>query len=185
MEDYEIRDVFSRGSSPDLYVEINLGNDNKVRFSPDEEYSNLLDLIAVIENKSSQVAEYASIYIHLFGDLKIVSHSDFEIHNTNTTLGDKIVGVERLQQNWVVPNKMPIFNTLKYSISKDPIQISVKNGNDIFMIIWEVFSPKMTPKSGILSLQLSDGILLRKKISEHDLEDLATKFGIEFKLNPS
>lgn len=186
MEDYEIRDVLSRGLSPDLYVEINLGNDNKVKFSLEEEYSKPIDLIAAIGNKSSQVAECASIYILLFGEIKIVSHSEFEIHSTNTTLGENIIGLNRLHQNWLVPSKMPIFNTLNYTISKDPIKFSVKKGNDIFWICWQVHSPKMTPKSGILPLNLSNGILsLSKEISEPDLEELATKIGIEFKFNPS
>src|SRR6266446_8886102 len=63
MEDYEIRDIFRRASTPDLWIRFGFGQDEaestRLTFSPDSDVSDPITLAAFVSNRSNTPAEYA------------------------------------------------------------------------------------------------------------------------------
>jgi hypothetical protein len=65
-----------------------------------------------------------------------------------------------LKMNWSIPGKIPIFNDLKIKLTNDPIVIKVSNEllkkGGIFLLGYEVKSPKMTPRQEFRLLEIKD-----------------------------
>jgi hypothetical protein len=75
MEDYEVRDIFRRATTPDLWVEFNFltGKTADLQFQPNAASSNPIHLRASIGNRSQQPALCAVIRIYLDHSFTIVS----------------------------------------------------------------------------------------------------------------
>jgi hypothetical protein len=75
MEDYEVRDIFRRATTPDLWMEFNFhtGKTADLQFQPNASSSNPIWLRASIGNRSHQPALYAVIRTYLDHSFTIVS----------------------------------------------------------------------------------------------------------------
>lgn len=79
MEDYEIRDVMRRSSTPNLYLALNLGPGDRrqLRFKSPGQGSDPIPIIFTI-GKSSQPATHVIVTIGIDGRLSITSTGDYE-----------------------------------------------------------------------------------------------------------
>jgi Putative DNA-binding domain len=80
MEDYEIRDVMRRSSTPNLYLALNLGPGDRRqwRFTSPGRGSDPIPLVFTIGNKSSPPAAHVIVTIGIDARLSITSTGDYE-----------------------------------------------------------------------------------------------------------
>jgi hypothetical protein len=108
MEDYEIKDVMRRATTPDLYVELAFasGDTQIIEYASHQEMSKPFPIIATISNRSVQAAEYAFVEIGVDPELAIVFDGAY------TRLG-KRPDPRGISLNWyrltIQPPRVPIF----------------------------------------------------------------------------
>jgi hypothetical protein len=108
MEDYEIRDIMRRATTPDLFIKFRFdsGQSTKVEIRPGAKETSSICLHAEIGNRSNTPAEYAVIDIYLdtfFGDLNTGSMSPRGLikHGARE--------FNAFSRYWRVQNQLPIF----------------------------------------------------------------------------
>jgi hypothetical protein len=107
MEDYEIRDVFRRATTPELLVDLsfNSGLTAEVEFADQSELSKPIALIVTVRNRSSQPAHYAYIQIGIDTDLPLCTwHGFFNMKATD--------GKNWLAHSFMSPPALPMFKEL-------------------------------------------------------------------------
>jgi Schlafen, AlbA_2 len=108
MEDYEIRDVMRRATTPDLFVELAFGSGNRQRidYASNQEMSKPFPLVARIGNRSPQPADYAVVEIGVAPELTTILPGDY------TQLGNR-PDPRGIPLNWfqiiIRPPRVPIF----------------------------------------------------------------------------
>jgi hypothetical protein len=125
MEDYEIRDVMKRATTPDLFVSLSFsaGNRQSIEFVPGEETSRQFELNAKIANRSAQPAFHAIVEIGLVTDLRAQSFGHFKsLGESDNELG--------MPMNWfkwshASPPGLPIFKEYPMSFPS-PIMLAVR-----------------------------------------------------------
>jgi hypothetical protein len=130
MEDYEVRDILRRATTPDLVVTLSFleGNQHPLRFPGSDEDSRPFNLIAHIENRSPQPAFHVVVDIGIDADFKIVSRGDF-------TQFDSSEQVDQTPLNWLrwtlaTPPGQPIFKEHPRVVTNNVIMLSM-NANEI------------------------------------------------------
>jgi len=110
MEDYEIRDIMRRASTPDLWIRFGFGSDNaasiRVPLPGAAHETNPISLRAHIGNRSATPAEYASIEIYLDAFFVVKFLSSDLISGGTTTRNERDFSVVR--KTWSVHNQLPI-----------------------------------------------------------------------------
>ncbi len=108
MEDYEVRDVMRRATTPDLCVDLAFasGDTQRIDYASQREMSKPFPLIARISNRSAQPAEYAVVEIGVDPQLTMMLAGDY------TQLGARS-DPRGILLNWfqiiLRPPRVPIF----------------------------------------------------------------------------
>jgi hypothetical protein len=125
MEDYEIRDVMKRATTPDLFVSLSFSNGNrqKLEFVAGEETSRQFELLARLVNRSAQPAFHVIVEIGLDTDLRARSFGVYE------SLGesDDELGTPMNWFRWSLasPPGLPVFKEHPMSLASNPIMLAV------------------------------------------------------------
>ena len=125
MEDYEVRDVMKRASTPDLFVRLSFlgGIRQKLEFSRGEETSQPFNLIGHILNHSTQPAYHAIVEIGLDTDLVVISRGSFE--QTSEADNDRGTPMNWFRCSFASPPGLPIFKERMMELSKNVIMLAV------------------------------------------------------------
>jgi hypothetical protein len=112
MEDYEIRDVFRRATTPELFVDLSFatGPTAQVEYACESEISKPITLNVTVRNCSSQPAQYAFVKVGIDTDLSLRTWSDFF---QVKTLDDK----NWLGHNFRSPPDLPIFKEIDQDVA--------------------------------------------------------------------
>lgn len=151
MEDYEIRDILRRATTPDLHFNFYLGGKDSVpiQFSQDQPFSEEVELRITVENRAEEPASYAVMEIFIDSALKLSSSAGLTMtDNVFLTLKDEKISFTYLRQNWSMPSKLPIFRETKFRITDTPIKLAIPNDHADSEIIyypctWQISSPGM------------------------------------------
>jgi hypothetical protein len=108
MDHYEIKGLFYRTTTPDLFVTPSLlrGDNAPIEFDPQQEMSRPVPLRLTIGNKSSQPAMFTVIQIGFDPKISILDHAGFQ------KLGTEGTGVDAkdwFTLNITVPHNLPLF----------------------------------------------------------------------------
>ncbi len=162
MEEYEVRDVSHRNEMPDLFISFHLSNDQKIdlTFSEAEEYSQPMPLIALVQNRSTVPAMYLLIRLYVDTALKVSIEENSRIETSPEEVYLEIEGqttsVKIFNFNWAVPNKMPIWEGVRFRVTNNPFQLSVPRKQGTYFLLWEILSPGMAATDGIWKLQTTE-----------------------------
>ena len=119
MEDYEIRDVMRRATTPHLYVafSFNPGERTHLDFGANQEYSHPVALMGKLGNKSPQPAFHAVIRIGISASLRLARRSAPWVHAgaDETTDHGKI---DWMYQRLSVPPAFPVFRELEQPLDQ-------------------------------------------------------------------
>jgi hypothetical protein len=107
MEDYEIRDLYRRATTPDLWIDFGFdeGKTTNLRFQPNSLRSEGISLRATIGNRSREPALYAVIRIYLDAQFTTLATGEF------TSVGSAEFQKRPLNvytKNWGIPGNLPI-----------------------------------------------------------------------------
>jgi hypothetical protein len=130
MEDYEVRDILRRATTPDLFVTLSFleGNQQALRFPGSDEQSRPFNLIAHIENKSPQPAFHVVVDIGIDTDFNIVSRGDFTRFDSSEQVGQ--TSLNWLRWTLAAPPGQPIFKEYPRLTTENVIMLSM-NANEI------------------------------------------------------
>ena len=147
MEEYEVRDVAGRQSTPDLRINIAI---NRVSSSNPPDPTPTFELVPSIFNDAATPAEHA--VIHLYVDKRIgltQGHAGLKAVGQVALRTDGLQALTSvLHINWGVPSKMPIFFGSPFMISDTPLQVDLPDGSPC-LVGWKIVSPHMRAKSGV------------------------------------
>jgi hypothetical protein len=145
MEDYEVRDVMRRATTPQPFVTLSFKTGNRTRliFGPGQEQSDAFGVLARISNRSSAPAHHVIVDIGLDRDLLLASEGNYESlgeypDNSNYTM------------NWYrailsSPPKLPIFKEHTMAIVSNDLHFylraSALRGRPLFDITVLVSAP--------------------------------------------
>jgi hypothetical protein len=127
MEDYEIRDVMRRATTPDLVVDLTFatGNTQRIDYAPQQELSKPFPLIPWVSNRSAQPAEYAVIDIGIDPQLSVLMTGDYEPIGRH---GDP----RGIQLQWcrfmIRPPRVPIFREHKQKLTTGDLCLGFHSG---------------------------------------------------------
>jgi hypothetical protein len=129
MEDYEVRDILRRATTPDLFVTLSFleGSRQTVRFPGSDEESTPFNLIAHIENRSPQPAFHVVVDIGIDTDFKIISTGGFTRFASNEQ-------VEQTPLSWLrwslaTPPGQPIFREYPRLVTESVIMLSIHSSD--------------------------------------------------------
>jgi hypothetical protein len=126
MEDYEIKDVMRRATTPHLALILSFarGNSARIDYERNTEMSKPVELVTTITNHSPQPAAYAIIDVGIDNDLTIISNGDFR------PMGEA-EDDRNIPMNWYryafQPPRMPIFKEHTQSLVVIPIQLGFQS----------------------------------------------------------
>jgi hypothetical protein len=125
MDDYEIRDVMKRATTPDLFVSLSFleGNRHHVEFVPNDDTSKPFNLIAKIINRSVQPAYHAIVDIGLVTDLRIISRGGYQRFDVS----DNGLGTPMNWFRWshASPPGLPIFKEHLALLSDNVLMLAI------------------------------------------------------------
>jgi hypothetical protein len=124
MEDYEIRDIHRRASTPDLWVEFRFdtGAKEKIIFQHEASQSNPISLHGILGNRSREPAMYSVIKIYLDARFTLVSSAGFSPAGTVKIEGRSLNVISKA---WAIPVNLPIFSEQPFALSEQPIRFSL------------------------------------------------------------
>jgi hypothetical protein len=124
MEDYEIRDIYRRASTPDLWLEFRFekGDTEKIIFQPETSQSDAISLRGIVGNRSREPALYAVIRIYLDAAFTLVSRGGFTSSGV-AEYGRRPLNV--ISKNWGIPGNLPIFSEQTFAVSDPPVSFSL------------------------------------------------------------
>lgn len=166
MEDYEIRDILRRATTPDLHFHFYLsGQDTApIQFSQDQPFSEEVDMIIVVENRAEEPASYAVMDVFIDSALKLSNSAGLAMtDNVFLSLKDEKISFTHLSKNWSIPSKLPIFKETNFRITDIPIKLAIpKDHADseviYYMCVWQIRSPGMI-NNGSFAFVLKDSYL--------------------------
>jgi Putative DNA-binding domain len=146
MEDYEVRDVMRRSTTPDLYLKLRLrsGSTQALRFTSGDAKSDPIPLVFSIGNRSSQPATHVIVTIGLDSRLTISSTGDYQgpLRQTGT---DQLTRLRLLIRP---PEWLPIFKEAQEDeLSHRELHVRIAADDSIpkdFLITGTLQSPGFT-----------------------------------------
>jgi hypothetical protein len=166
MDEYEVRDVAQRVDSPDLKLQYFLVNGNTtLEFGTDEEWSNLIELNATIQNESPAPALYHIIRLYIDKRIKMSNLSEFYPGSALVLeIGDIKTEVNSFSQNSSVPGKMPIWQGVSFRICSSPFKIALPKASatEDFVLGWSLDSPGMQQRFGVAFLEVRESLVSLK-----------------------
>ncbi len=183
MEDYEIRDLYTRQSTPDLYLTFSLTRnslgidklDNEIPFDEDNGLGQEIEIFTSIGNTSNQPAECCSINIYFFSEIKFVSAPGFQSNSLELNNDHRM---HCIYKNLLPSLHMPIFKQRSYSLTTTPIKVIIKTKEFHQAILWRVDTPRSESKYGVVSFEVSKNKL---KLIREDAQDFFDKVLEELK----
>jgi hypothetical protein len=163
MEEYEVRDVANRSSSPDLEIEFQpqaaaQGSNNPTGLG---EWS-VVNLNPAVFNNSSTPTEYASIHIYVDGRLHVTPPEGMNrAADVHVLLGATTQVCTHYHLNWAVPSKMPIFEGMRLMVTEGGSLLINPPGSGNYAVGWKILAPRMPIKSQMyLLLATPSGCML-------------------------
>jgi hypothetical protein len=170
MEEYEVRDVARRTSSPDLQCEFSILQAS-LNYESGSDRSEPFELGTRIWNDASTPA--ANVVINLWIDERVElvpSDSWDELSaaaSSQVEYQGRTFRLTGFQFNWSPPDKMPIWDGVRFRITDEPLTIRLPPIRDAFILGWQLRAPYMTTRSGFAVLSW-DGSSLELKSSTSD-----------------
>jgi hypothetical protein len=123
MEDYEIRDIMRRATTPDLWIKFRFasGDSTRIDVQPGAGESEAFFLHAEIGNRSSTPAEYAMIDIYLDEFITPVNMAVMTLREKFTRNGREF---NAYTTRWSIPNQLPIFAETMLAVTA-PLMLSI------------------------------------------------------------
>jgi hypothetical protein len=143
MEDYEIRDLYRRASTPDLWIEFSFdtGKAKNLVFQSDLPQSDAIALQAVIGNRSREPALYTVVRVFLDAQFIVLSDAGCSPSGTAEYDGRRLnVYLKKLG----IPGSFPIFSEADFSLWEPPLTFALDEkaiGWPEFYIGYEVRTP--------------------------------------------
>jgi hypothetical protein len=163
MEEYEVRDLYRRGEIPDLHIKFWLPQ-NQLVVNENNSISEPFELGAGISNNAFEPANHAIIFLFIDARLKIENTNGFSINDQAFTaiMGNKSFHVTRLQLNWNIPAKMPIFySPYPFSITDNSkpfqLRIPIQEQPEIYLLGYQIGAPRMQMKEVYTLLYIESG----------------------------
>jgi hypothetical protein len=127
MEDYEIRDIYRRASTPDLWIDFsfNTGKTTEVRFRPSMAVSDPIWLQARIGNRSGEPALYAAIQIYLDQNSTIKTEASGFQRGGPATTEDRRHLHSFLKRWSIQQNDLPIFSEIRLLVADSPFTFTL------------------------------------------------------------
>jgi hypothetical protein len=150
MEDYEVKDVLKRATSPDLYFIMSLNSENEISVNTD--VSKDFELNIIVENESIEPANHAVMSVFIDSRLKVVASGRFnELGNNIFDIAGKketSIPIRVLAFNWNVPSMMPIFKEYRFKVTDQPLKLEIPgevavNEDTKYVIGWQICAPGM------------------------------------------
>ena len=165
MEEYEIRDLYRRGETPDLRIEFTFQKTLLI-MKHDPMKSEPLGLGVGIFNDALEPANYAIIRILIDSRLMMENARDFSVRSeVQLRIGEMLRPVTMLQLNWNILAKLPIFNhPYPFSLTSNGEPFMLRTTTDgllekpaSFILGYEIASPRMPLKSSYKLLHVKSG----------------------------
>ncbi|MDF5706792.1 MAG: ATP-binding protein [Nostoc sp. S4] len=162
MEEYEVRDVANRSSSPDLSLQFFLEKDPiSLEFEEGNEFSRPITLSASISNESVTPAQYYIVRLYIDKRLNVFSkNSDFaESLEQYLNLRNVTFHTNSYSKNYCVPGAMLVWQGVRFRIydSQSPFQIAIQRNDNNYGLGWSIDSPGMQQKVGGAILNIVNG----------------------------
>src|SRR6266571_6981376 len=112
MEEYEIRDLYRRGETPDLRIEFELPKTELKKVAGTTEFEPF-PLGAFITNDALEPANYAIITLYIDEQLDVVTAQGLNvsvIRNSSIMINDTHLPGTLIRITWAIPGKLPIFH---------------------------------------------------------------------------
>lgn len=125
MEDYEIRDLLRRATTPDLWIQFSFpsGPKTQVSFRPGQPKSEPIILRPVIGNRSREPALYAVITIYVDTRIDCSPPPRFQSVGEDTAI--KRVPLSAFRMKWGVPANLPIFSESPFQLDERPFVMTL------------------------------------------------------------
>jgi hypothetical protein len=148
MEDYEVRDIMRRATTPELYVRLSFaaGMTAPLEYADQTEVSKPIILEAFIGNRSTQPAFFTLIKLGIDTDIPILSHGVFQPMGQRTD-------ADGIPLNWVIhaktaPPNMPVFKEVEFFLTSSDLTLGYHSrllgGDRRFRVTTSVQTPGFT-----------------------------------------
>jgi len=134
MEDYEIRDILRRASTPDLFIYFEGGSVEA------DELGAYTKLSVSIGNRSPEPAYYRVVRIFVPRGLYLGGPSGFDSRNDLfLQFEGALVPVTILRQNFAIPGQLPVFKEQDFALGE--LKIAIPALDEEFLLGYEVRCP--------------------------------------------
>jgi Putative DNA-binding domain len=176
MEDYEVKDVLRRATSPDLYFIMSFNSGKEASINLD--LSQVFEIDIIVENESIEPANHAVMSIFIDSRLKVIASGRFNEISKKTSNEEESISIRVLNFNWIVPSMMPIFKEYRFKVTDEPLKLELPktdsvdvNGDAKYVIGWQICAPGMKNIS-LGTLTLSNGKLILDVPKKFSLDEL-------------
>lgn len=163
MEEYEVRDVANRTSSPSLDIEFLFkpGGSSVGLQVADEQYFEAVDLVATITNQASAVAEYAVVHIFLDSRIRLGRlGADISANGEGGSMKveNEDVPLTKLTTLWDRSRGLPLFAGITAEIPSDPLSISIPRARSLFPLRYTIGAPAMEIVDQYVFISVREGV---------------------------
>lgn len=162
MEEYEVRDVANRSTSPDLQVQFAFrpGDSEVALTQRADTYSQPIGLVAVVTNSSQTVANHAVFHLHI--DDRILLEdvpSEVRRHEDKSTLkmDQEEVSLAKLTILWDDKKGLPLFAGVEAEIPAPALTIRIPCNEKLLALRYTVGAPRMPAKDHFVFIAVHDG----------------------------
>ncbi|MDH5183033.1 MAG: ATP-binding protein [Gammaproteobacteria bacterium] len=167
MEEYEIRDVATRDTAPDLEFTFRPGNKEIELQDDGDQYYHPVNLVCIVSNLSQTVAQHA-VY-HLYIDSRIaLDNIPAEVNQRSAAeimkMEDQDIELTKLTILWDNTKPIPLFAGLKAEIPSTGFEISIPKNVKWLLLRHTIGAPGMVAKDEFTSIIIRDGIAKLKRL---------------------
>jgi hypothetical protein len=123
MEDYEVRDMMRRATTPEPFVRLSFagGMTAPIEYAHESEIFEPIILEASIGNRSRQPAYHTLIHLGIDTDIQILTHGVFMPVRERTD-------ADGIPKNWIIhaktaPPNMPVFKEVEFILTDSPLAL--------------------------------------------------------------
>ena len=163
MEEYEIRDVSNRSTSPDLSLDFVFrpgDSETALAVESDALYQEVL-LAAQVQNFSQAVATHAVFHLH-FDERLDIDDPPAEMRRHDETSSLRMDGVDvslrKFTILWDDKKGLPIFAGITAEIPTPPVKIRIPRDVELLALRYTVGAPGMTAKDGFVFISVRDNL---------------------------
>jgi len=161
MEEYEIRDVAHRSSTPALDIDFAFrpGGTTTALRKGEDGFFDPVNLVAVIRNEAETPAESAVFHLFIDQRIKIGKVGNDVRMNAETysvTCNGTEYQLQKLTTTWGTSRGLPIFFGVKADLPAEPLSITIPIGPELFFLQYLIGSPGMAVKEELVLLTIKD-----------------------------